>query len=230
VRPLAAACFVVLASMIMAAAAVGGARHFLLGRSVDGRPIVAYEVGDTDSQVRELVVGCIHGDECAGVAIAHQLERASPQGVDLWVVPVLNPDGAARDTRGNAHGVDLNRNFPWRWRPLSGLFYSGPRPLSEPESRIAYRLLRRLRPQVSIWFHQHMNLVDESGGNAAVERRFAALVGLPTARLSREPGSVVGWENHAFPGTTAFVVELPAGRLRPAAAERYADAVLEVAP
>ena len=142
-RLLVAACFGMLASMIMAAAAVGGAHHFLLGRSVDGRPIVAYEVGDTDSQVRELVVGCIHGDECAGVAIAHRLERATPQGVDLWIVPVLNPDGAARDTRGNAHGVDLNRNFPWRWRPLSGLFYSGPRPLSEPESRIAYRLLRR---------------------------------------------------------------------------------------
>jgi hypothetical protein len=75
-----------------------------------------------------------------------------------------------------------------------------------------------------------MDLVDESGGNAAVERRFAALVGLPIARLTREPGSAVGWENQAFLGTTAFVVELPAGSLAPAAAERYADAVLEVAP
>jgi murein peptide amidase A len=215
--------------MLMAPAAVGSSHRFLLGRSVDGRPIVAYEVGDTDSQVRELVVGCIHGNECAGAAVARLLERVSPQGVDLWVVPVLNPDGAASGTRGNAHGVDLNRNFPWRWRPLGGLFYSGPRPLSEPESQIAYRLLRRLRPRVSIWFHQHMDLVDESGGNTAVEWRFAALVGLPIARLSREPGSVVGWENHAFPGTTAFVVELPAGSLAPAAVERYADAVVEVA-
>ena len=75
-----------------------------------------------------------------------------------------------------------------------------------------------------------MDLVDESGGHTVLERRFAALVGLPIARLSREPGSVVGWENHAFPGTTAFVVELPAGRLQPAAAERYTDAVLAVAP
>jgi protein MpaA len=229
-RLLVAVCCGLLASLSVATTAVGATHRFLLGRSVDGRPIVAYEVGDTDSLVRELVVGCIHGNECAGVAIARQLERASPRGVDLWIVPVLNPDGAARDTRGNAHGVDLNRNFPWRWRPLSGLFYSGTRPLSEPESQIAYRLLRRLRPQVAIWFHQHMNLVDESGGNAALERRFAALVGLPIARLSREPGSAVGWENHAFPGTTAFVVELPAGSLAPAAAERYADAALEVAP
>jgi protein MpaA len=148
-RPLAAACLGVLASLL-ATPAAASTHQLFLGRSVDGRPIVAYEVGDTDSQVRELVVGCIRGDERAGVAIARRLERASPQGVDLWIIPVLNPDGAARDPRGNAHGVDLNRNFPWRWRPLGGVFYSGPRPLSEPESRIAYRLLLRLRPQVSI--------------------------------------------------------------------------------
>jgi protein MpaA len=214
----------------MAAPAAASAHSVLLGRSVEGRPIVAYEVGDPHSRYKAVVVGCIHGNEPAGIAIARELEQASPRGVDLWIVPVLNPDGAADGRRGNAHGVDLNRNFPWRWRPLARLFYSGPRPLSEPESRIAYRLLRRLRPRVSIWFHQHMDLVDESGGDPAVERRFAALAGLPIARLSREPGSVVGWENHAFPGTTAFVVELPSGSLAPAAVERYADAVLGVAP
>lgn len=203
-------------------------RPVLLGRSVDGRPIVAYEVGDRNSRRRELVVGCIHGDETAGIAIARRLERTAPRGVDLWIVPVLNPDGVAAGTRGNAHGVDLNRNFPWRWQRLGGVFYSGPRPLSEPESRLAFRLIRRLRPQVSIWFHQHLDVVDESGGNLAVERRFARLVGLRLVRLTREPGSVVGWENHSLPGTTAFVVELPAGRLSPAAVGRFARAALAV--
>jgi protein MpaA len=72
-----------------------------------------------------LVVGCIHGNEPAGIAIAQRLERSSPRGVDLWIVPVLNPDGRAADTRGNTHGVDLNRNFPWHWRPLGGVYDSG---------------------------------------------------------------------------------------------------------
>src|SRR2546423_1705581 len=210
------------------AAARLSAKRFLLGRSVVGRPIYAYRVGNPDSIDRELVVGCIHGNETAGIAIARRLERGSPTDLDLWIVPLLNPDGAAAGTRGNAHGVDLNRNFPWRWRRLSGRYYSGARPLSTRETRIAVRLIRRLQPQVSIWFHQPLDVVDRSGGGASVERRFAALVGLPLRRLRREPGSVVGWQNHSFPGTTAFVVELPARKLSAAAVGRFARAAIDV--
>ncbi len=82
---------------------------------------------------------------------------------------------------------------------------------------------------MSIWFHQHAGVVDESGGSIAVEQRFATIVGLPLARLARYPGSVTSWENAAFLGTTSFVVELPPGALGPAAARRYARGVLGVA-
>ena len=87
----------------------------------------------------------------------------------------------------------------------------------------------RVRPQVSIWFHQHLDVVDESGGRLAVERRFATLAGMRLKRLAREPGSVVGWENHMLAKTTAFVVELPAGALSPPATTRLARVVLAVA-
>jgi murein peptide amidase A len=207
-----------------------GRRSVTLGRSVDGRRIIAVESGDFDASQRVLVVGCIHGSETAGIAVAKRLADASPpRELDLWILPDLNPDGLAASTRGNAHGVDLNRNFPFRWRPLTGLFYAGPRPLSEPESRLAYRLIQRVRPQIAIWFHQHLRLVDESGGNASIERRFASLVNLPLLRLTRYPGSAVGWQNHAFPGATAFVVELPSGPPSVAAVARYARAVLQIA-
>jgi Zinc carboxypeptidase len=118
----------VLASLSVVAPA--SARTVLLGRSWQGRPIRAVEVGNR-SGTRVLVVGCIHGNETAGIAIAGALERLAPSDLDLWVVPDLNSDGVAAGTRQNAHGVDLNRNFPWHWRPMSGVYASGPRPLSE---------------------------------------------------------------------------------------------------
>ena len=83
-------------------------------------------------------------------------------------------DGCRADTRGNAHGVDLNRNSPWHWRRLEHPFYSGPHPLSEPESRAINRLVRKLHPALSIWYHQQAALVDTgSGGSLGLERRYA---------------------------------------------------------
>ena len=203
-------------------------RVVMLGRSRDGRPIRAIEVGDP-AGTRILAVGCIHGNEPAGIAIAQRLARTSPRGVDLWIIPVLNPDGRAADTRGNAHGVDLNRNFPWRWRPLSGVYESGPKPLSEPEARIAYNVIVRLRPHISIWFHQHLDMIWASGGIRRIERRFARLSGLPYHAMPPLAGSAISWQNHALPGTTAFAAELPPGQPNPAAIDRYARAVLAVA-
>ncbi len=190
-------------------------RTILLGRSVRGRPIRATILGDRRAARRLLVVGCIHGNEPAGIAIAHALARGSaPSGAAVWIVPDLNPDGAASGTRQNAHGVDLNRNFPYAWQPLGApgaLDFSGPAALSEPETRIAHALILHVRPAITIWFHQHEAVTDASGGDIRIERRFAALTGLPLAHLARYPGSAAGWQNHRLPGTTAFVVELPPG-------------------
>lgn len=182
-----------------------------IGRSVHGQPIVATQNGEADAPLRVLVVGCVHGDEPAGIRVARRLIASpSPRRAALWVIPTLNPDGLAEGTRGNARGVDLNRNFPFGWRPLGGLEYSGTGPLSEPESQAAARLTRRLRPDLTIWFHQPLGLVDRSGGDPAVERRYAQLAGLPLGSIPRPPGSAPSWQNHVLPQGTAFVVELPA--------------------
>jgi protein MpaA len=200
---------------------------------VRGRRIDAFEVSAPGAARALLVVGCIHGNEPAGIAIAQRLEASQPPARSaVWIVPDLNPDGVAANTRQNAHGVDLNRNFPWHWRRLGvrgDLHYSGPRPLSEPEARAAYALILRVRPRITIWFHQHADLVDLSGGDSRIERRFASLVGLPVVQLERYPGSAASWSNSALPGTTAFVVELPVGSLGRASVTRYVHAVLTLA-
>jgi protein MpaA len=206
---------VVTALGLLAGPLVASGRHVTIGRSVQHRSIGAEVVGPDSASRKILVVGCIHGNECAGDVILSALARQRvPKGVQLWLVPELNPDGTAAHTRQNAHGVDLNRNFPFRWRPIANTtYYAGPHPLSEPESRAAVKLISSIHPAVTIWYHQHEDLVDMAGGDRGVARRYAHQIGLRATCLPFLPGSATGWSNHAFPGTTSFVVELPAGRV-----------------
>jgi murein endopeptidase len=202
-------------------------RRIRIGRSVDGRPIEAIRVGDRASPTKALVVGCIHGDECAGSAVTGILARSSPS-VDLWLVANLNPDGFALGTRQNARGVDLNRNFPSEWRPgqPEAPEYPGPRPLSEPETRAAAQLIRRLKPSVTIWFHQPQALVRAWGESIPAARRYASLAGMRFRAIRWPRGSAPNWQNHRFKGAGSFVVELPPGPLAPKAANHQAHAVL----
>jgi protein MpaA len=205
-----------------------------LGRSVEGRPIRVVRIGDRRAPRKVLVVGAIHGNETAGIPVVRALRRRdAPRGVELWLIPSLNPDGVAAGTRQNARGVDLNRNFSNAWRAQGrpfDVYYAGPRPLSEPESRLASRLIARLRPSVTIWFHQAMALVDLGTANdPRLVRRYARLSGLPARRLGFLPGVATRWQNARDRGSSAFVVELPAGRLDAAAVARHAAAVRAVA-
>lgn len=207
----------------------------MLGRSAEGRPIRLSVVGERSAPVRVLVVGAIHGDEPAGRAVTGLLRRRPPRiaGVALWIIHDLNPDGAAAATRQNARGVDLNRNFPARWRAQGrpfDTFHAGRRPLSEPEARLAARLIRRLRPAVTIWYHQALAMVDLGTTNRpALARRYAAAAGLPARRLGFLPGVATRWQNRLVPDGSAFVVELPRGRLSAGGATRHRRAVVRTA-
>ena len=177
-----------------------------------------------------LVVGCIHGDECAGLAVVAALRRVHPRE-DLWLVPTINPDGLAHDTRQNAHGVDLNRNFPAGWRPFGprwSVYAAGARPWSEPETRLVRGLVARIRPRYTIWFHQHLDLVWAYGRSSQAGRRYAHLAGLRYYHHPWLDGTAANWQNRLPDGEVSFTVELPAGRLSAPCVARQVRAVLGV--
>ena len=194
---------------LIAAALLAAPASQQLGRSYEGRPIQVEHV--TGEGPRILVVGCIHGDECEGIEVTRLLERSRPHA-DLWLVHQLNPDGFAARRRTNAHGVDLNRDF------LAA---------TQRETRIARKLILRLRPDVTIWFHQPQSLVRAWGRSRAAALRYARLAGVPYRSLQWPPGSASRWQNGL--GQVSFVVELPPGELGETAARRYANAVLRLA-
>jgi len=136
------------------AAKMGGC---VLGPSAEGRPIWRVALGPPDADRLTVVLGGIHAMEWIGVdaacALAADLDREPPRDRAVWIVPLVNPDGAARVAadvaagrrrfrRANARGVDLNRNWPTHWsaarlgtRRIPFLGHSGAAPASEPEVR-----------------------------------------------------------------------------------------------
>lgn len=190
------------------------ARPAVLGRSAEDRPIRLWRVGDPRSPRRVLVVGSIHGTEPAGRAVIRALRRrAAPRGVELWLIDTANPDGSAAGTRQNAHGVDLNRNFPVRWRDLDGPYESGPHPKSEPEKRAIMRFLRNVRPDRMISLHQPLFKVDvKSSKNPRFSRRVARNMRIPIGNVDCGGvchGTMTQWFNRRTRGAS-ITVELAA--------------------
>ena len=88
------------------------------------------------------------------------------------------------------------------------------------------RLIEAVRPTVTIWFHQPQAIVRGWGESIPMARRYARLARVPYRTLPAPNGAATRWQSQRFPGTSAFVVELPPGRLSAAAVQRYAAAVL----
>jgi hypothetical protein len=202
-----------------------------IGRSVRGRPIVAYRLGEPGAPVMVLLA-TMHGNEGAPARILTALMKGPEvHGIDLWVVPTYNPDGLAAGTRKNARGVDLNRNFPYQWRDLDGSYESGPRPASEPETKAVMTFLGEVRPRRILSFHQPLYGVDTDTKRPAFARRVAKALRLPAKRFDCGGvchGTLTQWYNHEFAGN-AVTVEYdarPARRRLRVTAPRQVVAVL----
>lgn len=164
----------------------GGQRAILVAR-IGGEP--------GEERPRVLLFGGVHARELATTEALLDLGRTLTEGEDrdpalasllrrreVWILPALNPDGREycfredpwwRKNR-NTHrapfvGVDLNRNFGYRWGPnpprggSSGLpasgIYRGPRPFSEPESQALRDLVLDVGFDASLSLHAYGEMV-----------------------------------------------------------------------
>ena len=222
-----------LAGPVAAASAQEANDRRVIATSPQGREIVARHYGSADAPVQLVVIGQMHGDEPGGRDVAARLAtRRIPDGVGLWILPTINPDGDRAGTRGNAHRVDLNRNFPVGWRPADedGTLSSGARAASEPETRGVLRFLRAVDPAAVLSFHQAFDVVDITHlRSRAAGRQLARWMGEraePVDCSGPCRGTLTQWVDREL-GAIALTVEMDR-RVSPAEANRAAAAVLRL--
>ena len=185
------------------------------GRSVLGLPL---EVWHPRGPCQLLVFAGIHGEEPETTYALSRALRHFPEPLEhAAVVLAANPDGLIRGTRGNARGVDLNRNFPARnWRPgpvtcrstledpSDVLLSPGEGPGSEPEVGTLLGLIAELRPRAVVALHAPLACIDDAH-DTALGRRLAARTGMPLVRDVGypTPGSFGSWgTEHDVPVVT----------------------------
>ena len=196
-----------------------GPREVTIGMSHLGRPILAVQIQDSPHRP-VIAIGSIHGDESMGLEVVERLRNSPdiPEGLNLWVIPTVNPDGLAASVRGNARGVDLNRNFAtddWRFVGQGSEKYSGEAAASEVETKAVQQFVLEQQPLLVVWWHQFGYYVDEQRtvANFDLIRRFSELTGLPITDVGCGSTPCVGnatvFINTNIDGASSFVVELP---------------------
>lgn len=132
-----------------------------------------YKIGQ---QKTLLVVGVVHGDEWQGEKIIEKMIKL-PHKNRILYIPCLNPDGKQLNTRTNANGVDLNRNFPaknWELLPKDR-YFGGNEPLSESESRFLKEIIDKYRPDAILTLHTPFEVVNYDGPAKEIAQKMAEL-------------------------------------------------------
>nr|WP_165588635.1 M14 family zinc carboxypeptidase [Mycolicibacterium komanii] len=201
-----------------------------IGSSVRGAPIRVLTVGHGPRKV--LFIGGIHGDEPEGAVMTAELRSAFDaadlaDAVTLTILEDANPDGRAANTRGNANGIDVNRNFPAK-NFVPGDPSNGGNPLSEPETRAVVETVDRISPALILVAHSWAGrqFINFDGPAREVAERFSEDSGLPVEESSAfapTPGSLGSYFGRDR-GTPVLTIEVLKGsdpeavwnRLRPA--------------
>ena len=189
------------------------------GRSHLGIPL---EVGRPRGDCEVLLFASIHGEEAeTTLALSRALRHLPEPSPHCAVVLAANPDGLIRGTRGNARGVELNRNFPtqdWQPNPVPHrstledprdvMLSPGAEPGSEPETRALIALIDELKPEAVIALHAPLACIDDASCGP-LARWLAKRTGLPLVEDVGypTPGSFGTWGRER--DLTVVTYELP---------------------
>ena len=201
-------------------------------KSNNGFPILERDIAAGPAAPRVLLLGGIHGDEPSASALVFRwlqsMDTPAAQGLHWKVAPLLNPDGllAAKPQRVNAHGVDLNRNFPtpdWQreapryWAKVTRSDprrFPGKNPLSEPESRWVHQTIERFHPDLIVSVHAPFGVLDFDG-DAEPPRKFGRL---NYRKVGVYPGSLGNYSGQ-HKQVPVITIELPQAQAMPSDAE-----------
>lgn len=173
-------------------------------QSVEGRPIEVLSFGEGERTI--LLMAGVHGDEKNGVdmvaSVVERLRACDPVCLKdrIVVMPLVNPDGCEADTRRNARGIDVNRNFPTKDFVGTEDAPGGIEPASEPETRAVLDVVERFDPWLIITIHEALDCVNYNGELAVpVAERMSACCGLEVKGDIGYPcpgsmGTYYGWE------------------------------------
>jgi hypothetical protein len=172
-----------------------------IGKSVEGRDIVLVSLGSGSANI--LLWSQMHGDEpTATSSLLDLFQFLARHREERWVadilsrysllcIPMLNPDGAERNQRRNAQGIDINRDA---------------RLLESPEGRLLKEIRNRTNPILGFNLHNQNSLttVGETGRVATIAL-LAVAADVPGAGST--PGGAAGEPQVLAKKVTAVLYE-----------------------
>lgn len=144
-----------------------------------------------------LIVGVFHGDEPQGkYLIDKYLSGINPTSKSMilrWsksallFIPCLNPDGMMANTRVNANGVDLNRNFPTEnWGQDTSQagsnpkdYFGGSAPASEIETQFVVNIIEKYSPKLIVTLHAPYKVVNYDGPAEEIAQKISDIIKYP---------------------------------------------------
>lgn len=213
-----------------------------IGQSAGGHPLMIKRLrGENQNLKKILLIGGVHGNETEGVAFMEgfcrefgiSTNKAFHDDIDLFLFPVLNPDGFFGFKRSNDNGVDLNRNMStkdWQSEAIKPKYYPGPSANSEPETKALIDLLHHYSFDFIISFHSWKPMVNINGPADTFADIIAQKLGYITTRDIGYPtpgslGTWAGWERNIPTITLEFERGMELDKVYPFARDAIIDSI-----